>query len=546
MSDTTDQHDVPGRAKVSTRAATPTRPKEAPSPDEVETCEEQSEGRSAEPNAVGARQATAAGAAPEPAEQPRPAVEAVENGLAEDRAGTRAEHDAPSDGSPEDASKDVATDDVATDEVATDEVATDEVATDEVATDEVVDTGEGGDDEPTVLDGRSGSDPDDAPRNAVGNGDERGAGDGTDPDSAPRDLAGRGAEQAEGSRTLAESPAESPAAADGAGREAAAQVGAGPVAAGPVAAENDTTEGAAVEGAAAGPADAGTPVTEGAEAGTAAVEGAAAGTADAGTPVTEGAEAEGAEAEGAEAEGGPGGRSALLSARFWGASPAGLLIGLLLALLGFGLVIQLQSNTGSGLVGRRQDDLVRILDDLSSREERLRQQIAALENTRDRLSAGGDSSQAALQEARRRAADLGILAGTLAAEGPGIEMTITDPYHQVTAEDMLDAIEELRGAGAEAISVGPARIGLSSAFTQDTPTSPIVVDGKSLTAPYQILAIGDPPTLATAMNIPGGVVDTVRSRDAETQIVQQKRLVIRALREVRAPQYAQPSPTPTN
>ncbi len=542
MSDTTDQHDVPGRAKVSTRAATPTRPKEAPSPDEVETCEEQSEGRSAEPNAVGARQATAAGAAPEPAEQPRPAVEAVENGLAEDRAGTRAEHDAPSDGSPEDASKDVATDDVATDEVATDEVATDEVATDEVA---------GGDDEPTVLDGRSGSDPDDAPRNAVGNGDERGAGDGTDPDSAPRDLAGRGAEQAEGSRTLAESPAESPAAADGAGREAAAQVGAGPVAAGPVAAENDTTEGAAVEGAAAGPADAGTPVTEGAEAGTAAVEGAAAGTADAGTPVTEGAEAEGAEAEGAEAEGAeaegaPGGRSALLSARFWGASPAGLLIGLLLALLGFGLVIQLQSNTGSGLVGRRQDDLVRILDDLSSREERLRQQIAALENTRDRLSAGGDSSQAALQEARRRAADLGILAGTLAAEGPGIEMTITDPYHQVTAEDMLDAIEELRGAGAEAISVGPARIGLSSAFTQDTPTSPIVVDGKSLTAPYQILAIGDPPTLATAMNIPGGVVDTVRSRDAETQIVQQKRLVIRALREVRAPQYAQPSPTPTN
>src|SRR6266511_6493004 len=274
MSDTTDQHDVPGRAKVSTRAATPTRPKEAPSPDEVETCEEQSEGRSAVPNAVGARQATAAGAALEPAEQPRPAVEAVENGLAEDRAGTRAEHDAPSDGSPEDASKDVATDDVATDDVATDEVATDEVATDEVATDEVatddvatddvVDTGEGGDDEPTVLDGRSGSDPDDAPRNAVGNGDERGAGAGTDPDSAPRDLAGRGAEQAEGSRTLAESPAESPAAADGAGREAAAQVGAGPVAAGPGAAEKDTTEGAAGEGAAAGSADAGTPVTEGA------------------------------------------------------------------------------------------------------------------------------------------------------------------------------------------------------------------------------------------------------------------------------------------
>ena len=236
----------------------------------------------------------------------------------------------------------------------------------------------------------------------------------------------------------------------------------------------------------------------------------------------------------------------LHSIHFWGASPAGLLIGLLLALLGFGLVVQLQNNTGSGLLSRRQDDLVRILDDLSSREERLRQQIADLNDTRTRLTAGGDSSEAALAEARRRANELGILAGTLAAQGPGILMTITDPHGKVTAEDMLDAIEELRGAGAEAISVGPARIGLSSAFTQDTPTSPIVVDGHTLTAPYVFRVIGDPPTLATAMNIPGGVVDTVRTRDGQTQIIQQDKLVIRALREVRAPQYAQPSPTPTN
>jgi uncharacterized protein YlxW (UPF0749 family) len=236
----------------------------------------------------------------------------------------------------------------------------------------------------------------------------------------------------------------------------------------------------------------------------------------------------------------------LHSIHFWGASPAGLLIGLLLALLGFGLVVQLQSNTGSGLATRRQDDLVRILDNLSSQEERLRQQIADLNQARDRLTTGGDNSAAALAEAKRRSDELGILAGTLAAQGPGIQMTITSPDGKVTAEDLLDAIEELRGAGAEAISVGPARIGLSSAFTQDTPTSPIVVDGRTLTAPYVFLVIGDPPTLATAMNIPGGVVDTVRTHNGETRIVQRNNLVIRVLRDVRAPQYAQPSPTPTN
>jgi len=239
-------------------------------------------------------------------------------------------------------------------------------------------------------------------------------------------------------------------------------------------------------------------------------------------------------------------RSRLLSARFWGASPAGLLIGLLLALLGFGLVIQLQNNTVTGLASRRQDDLVRILDDLSSREERLRQQLASLQAARDRLSAGGDSSAAALAEAHRRSAELGILAGTVPAQGKGIELTISDPGGRLSADNLLDTIEELRGAGAEAIQVGTARIGLSSAFTQDTAGSPIVVDGIILSAPYVILAIGDGPTMATAMNIPGGVVDTVRQVGANAQIRQPETVQIRALRRLEQPQYAQPAPSTGN
>jgi uncharacterized protein YlxW (UPF0749 family) len=218
----------------------------------------------------------------------------------------------------------------------------------------------------------------------------------------------------------------------------------------------------------------------------------------------------------------------------------------LLALLGFALIVQLQSNTGSGLASRRQDDLVRILDDLSSREERLSHQLDYLRTAHSRLTAGGDSSKAALDEARQRAADLGILAGTLRAQGPGIRMTITDPKARFTADNMLDTIEELRGAGAETIQVGPVRIGLSSAFTQDTPSSPIMVDGTALRQPYVIVAIGDPETLATAMNIPGGVVDTVRAREAEARVVQLRRVEIRALRPVRPPQYAQPVPSPGN
>ena len=221
-------------------------------------------------------------------------------------------------------------------------------------------------------------------------------------------------------------------------------------------------------------------------------------------------------------------------------SPAGLLIGVLVGLLGFALAVQVRSNTStSGLPAARQEDLVRILDELTSREDRLRRQIAELEAARTRLSTTGDRSTAALEEARTRSTALGILAGTLPAQGPGIQLTLTDPERRLAAEDLLDAVEELRAAGAEALQVGTVRIGLDSAFTGTE--RGIAVDGVALSAPYAMLAIGDPPTLATAMEIPGGVSDTARRAGGEARIVQQDRVAIRALRTLRPPQYSRPA-----
>ena len=212
----------------------------------------------------------------------------------------------------------------------------------------------------------------------------------------------------------------------------------------------------------------------------------------------------------------------------------------MIGLLGFALAVQVRSNTStSGLPSARQEDLVRILDELSSREERLRRQIAELEAARTRLSTTGDRSSAALEEARKRSTALGVLAGTLPAQGPGVEITLTDPERRLAAEDLLDTVEELRAAGAEALQVGGVRIGLDSSFT--AVDGGIAVDGVPLSAPYTILAIGDPQTLATAMEIPGGVADTVRRVGGEARIGQRPRLVIRALRSLKEPQYSRPA-----
>ena len=239
---------------------------------------------------------------------------------------------------------------------------------------------------------------------------------------------------------------------------------------------------------------------------------------------------------------------------------------------------QVHSATGLGFTTARQSDLVDILDSLSSRSDQLRAQIAAEQTSLAKLTGGTDQTEAALEEAQQRAATLQILAGTAAATGPGIDLQISDPQHQVAADDLLEALEELRDAGAEAIQItggaaeatgsttgatatgstaGPPAPGataapgasghvvrlVASSFFVDAPDrSGIVVDGVSLAPPYDIVAIGDPHTMSTAMGIPGGVLDTLTAKGARGTVITHDTVEVTALHQVAAPQYARPAP----
>ncbi|SFK71233.1 DUF881 domain-containing protein [Geodermatophilus ruber] len=218
---------------------------------------------------------------------------------------------------------------------------------------------------------------------------------------------------------------------------------------------------------------------------------------------------------------------------------AAALIALLTVLLGFAFAVQVR-NTGTeeALVGAREEDLVRILDELDVREDRLRDQIAEQRGALRELTNTDSQSATALAEAQRRAEALGILNGTVAAEGPGLHMTILDPEGRVRVADLLDAIQELRGAGAETMQIDGVRIGVSTAVTGEP--GDLRIDGRAVESPYEIVVIGSPPDLQTAMSIPGGVVDRVGRQGGTVEIAQSDRVVVDALRPLDAPQYASP------
>jgi uncharacterized protein YlxW (UPF0749 family) len=208
-------------------------------------------------------------------------------------------------------------------------------------------------------------------------------------------------------------------------------------------------------------------------------------------------------------------------------------------LLGFAFAVQVRTvGDDTQLAGAREEDLVRILDELDAQEERLRGQLAEQRSALEDLTNSDSQAATALEAARDRAEAIGILNGTIAARGPGLRMLIRDPEDRVRVADLLDAIQELRGAGAETMQIDDVRVGVSTAVTGE-PGS-LMIDGRPITAPYEILVIGSPQNMQTAMNIPGGVVQRINNRAGSVDIAQLDEVVVDALRPLDTPQYASP------
>jgi uncharacterized protein YlxW (UPF0749 family) len=195
--------------------------------------------------------------------------------------------------------------------------------------------------------------------------------------------------------------------------------------------------------------------------------------------------------------------------------------------LGLGVAVQVRTTQQDALAAARTSDLVRILDDVSAQRERLGAEEVRLQAALADLQSGADQAQAAREATKERVETLQVLAGVTPVTGPGVSMSIADPDGGLVAADLLDAVQELRDAGAEAISVDGQRIVVTTAII-DSPDG-IMVGDSVIESPYEVLAIGSPDTLATGLSFPGGVVESVREAGASAGLVERESLEIPAV-----------------
>ena len=194
-----------------------------------------------------------------------------------------------------------------------------------------------------------------------------------------------------------------------------------------------------------------------------------------------------------------------------------LLVLLVASLVGFLLVGQLRTSqrVSRSLAKESEGDLARILANLNTDTDNLRDQIGQLKLQLFSLQTSNQRDQAAARTAQQQLQALEILAGTVPASGPGVAVVIDDPQVSVRYDLVIDLIQELRDAGAEAIAVNGQRVGASTAFAPGS--GGVVLSGPGqdafpLQAPYRVTAIGNPDTLASALGIPGGALDTLRAQ----------------------------------
>ena len=220
----------------------------------------------------------------------------------------------------------------------------------------------------------------------------------------------------------------------------------------------------------------------------------------------------------------------------------------MLFIVGLAGVMQIRINTADDTyTTARREDLIQLLDGLGAESRRLESEIAELEQTRTELQSGADTQRVAREEAEKRLSELSILAGTVPTEGTGIRMRIADPNAKVDAAVLLDAVEEMRDAGAEVIEVNDTiRVVGASWFGNDA--QGLVIDGKPVRRPVTFEVIGDPHSLEEAARFRGGIVSEITGPKigGQVQIEPLDRVVIESLHATSENQYARPaSPPPT-
>ncbi len=199
-------------------------------------------------------------------------------------------------------------------------------------------------------------------------------------------------------------------------------------------------------------------------------------------------------------------------------------ISLGLVFLVFGLMLSFQFRItnfekNATSPGRSGDSFAQEIDELTKQKQELSVKVEDYQKKIDEYEKSAASVDETASKMKDELDGLRVLAGLTDVEGEGVIITIS-PVMDVTTKilrpvqdrDILDTVNELLAAGAEAISINDERHVSVTPIREAGNMIKVNSSKFSSAEPFVIKAIGNPKVLEGAFNMPLSVADVIRNQ----------------------------------
>ncbi len=178
----------------------------------------------------------------------------------------------------------------------------------------------------------------------------------------------------------------------------------------------------------------------------------------------------------------------------------------------------------------REAELRTSLSEWKSKYNEVSEQLQETTNRISEYEEKANNEQETKNIVESELAQTNMILGKTDVKGPGVIVTLEDGEKEVVASYLVDLVNELKYAGAEAISINGSRI-INTSEIAEINNSYIIINGaKRIASPYEVKAIGDQTYLSSILTLKdSGFIDKYTSDGIIVRLEQK--------REVQIPKY---------
>lgn len=214
-----------------------------------------------------------------------------------------------------------------------------------------------------------------------------------------------------------------------------------------------------------------------------------------------------------------------------------IILSIMMFLLSFLIISQVKTviNSNSDIIQlQREDDLRDSILEWKEKYNSTKEQLDITQTKLNEYMNNISQTDKTIELLQKELKQINIVAGLTDVKGPGITITLNDAIEKnplffeedqiVHDTDIAQIVNELRAAGAEAISVNEQRITNTTAIRCVGPT--IKVNDIKIGAPFIIKAIGNSQYLYSGLTMKNGVLDSMKKYGLQVEVLQSENIQI--------------------